>query len=122
MSDFDLSFCKLFNEIHNISKQIQNKKYYEKNKEKFAEKSKDYYEKNKEKLAAKSKEYYQIHKEEIIDKIRKNQELKTKIELNSKEMKCDCGKIFTREHKARHERSQKHIKYIQEKKELNLKL
>ena len=45
------------------------------------------------------KQYYNDHKEQI--KLKKN-----------KKCTCVCGKIYTHSHKARHEKSNKHIKYI----------
>ena len=42
----------------NLSKKIQDKRYYEKNKKKIALKTKEYREKNKEEIANKKNEYY----------------------------------------------------------------
>jgi hypothetical protein len=43
-------------------------KYYEANKEKFANKAKIYYQKNKEKIATQRKIYYENNREEIIER------------------------------------------------------
>ena len=65
------------------------------NKEKIKEKDKKYYNNNKEKLNEQSKEYYKVN----IDKIK---------EL----FNCNCGGKFSFGHKSRHERSKKHINFI----------
>jgi hypothetical protein len=76
------------------------KEYYKANKEKLTEKNKEYYKANKEKIAEKNKEYRETNKEK---KEQKNKETYT----------CECGSISRKDGKARHEKSNKHKKYLE---------
>jgi hypothetical protein len=64
------------------------KEYYEKNKDEILERHKGYYEKNKDEISEKRKEKYT----------------------------CECGSTLTIHHKVRHEKTQKHINFIKNKK------
>jgi len=79
------------------------KEYYQDNKEKIAEYKKEYTELNIEKIKERNKEYYQENKEIIAEKQR----------LYLKEIKCVCGSNFVRNGRIRHEKTLKHIKYIE---------
>jgi hypothetical protein len=72
---------------------------YQKNKEYYKEYNKKKYQKNKEKY----KEYYQNNK----DKINARGKEYRKLTVN-----CECGGHYTRDHKARHCKSIKHIEYL----------
>jgi hypothetical protein len=74
--------------------------YYENNKEHITEKNKTYYQNNTEKIAIHNKQY-QLNNVELI---RAHQNTKCKCIL--------CGIYFTNANKARHEKSQKHLSYI----------
>ena len=50
------------------------KQYYQKNREKYAEKNRRYYQKNKDKLLEKHREYYQENRDEIAAKAAKRRE------------------------------------------------
>jgi hypothetical protein len=63
------------------------------------EKKKRYNEKNKENIAEYHKEYRKNHKETISGK-------------RTKKEQCICGITFTRCHKARHMKTNKHQSYI----------
>jgi len=80
------------------------KLYLGENKEKIKEYRKLYVEENKEQIKEYRKEYnnkyYQEKKEEILIK-------KGEILL------CDCGINYTNNHKLRHEKSKKHLLYIE---------
>ena len=78
------------------------KEYCEENREKIKEKKKEYYEKNREKISEKRKEYREKNKERIK-------------EQHGKKITCECGKIFTHNHKARHEKTDYHQDYINNK-------
>jgi hypothetical protein len=78
---------------------IQKKEYRKQNKYIINEKKKEYYNINKEKQLLKRKEYCEQNKDII------NQKMKEKYI-------CVCGIMITRNHKARHERTQRHINYI----------
>jgi excinuclease UvrABC ATPase subunit len=73
--------------------------YREKNKDMIREKKKRYNEKNKENIAEYHKEYRKNHKETISGK-------------RTKKEQCICGITFTRCHKARHMKTNKHQSYI----------
>ena len=80
------------------------------NKEELALKKKQWYEKNKDKI----KQYYLDNKERInIQQTKHRQDNQTKYnEYNMRKFKCNCGSTYSYSQKARHERTNKHIKYI----------
>ncbi len=59
------------------------------------EQIKEYYQKNKERILAIQKENYSIKKEYYFDKIQ-----------------CSCGGRYSLHHKARHEKTKKHLDYM----------
>ena len=59
------------------------------------DKKKEYYKKNKEILTVKFKEYYEVNKDKLQEKIN-----------------CECGGKYTFQHKSRHEKSNKHLNFI----------
>ena len=107
----------------------KSKKWYYENNEKAKSTIKDYNIKNEEAIKEYKKEYFQINKEKLSEERMKyrndNQEnLKTyfkehyqrnkeKISEKRKEkISCCCGSIFTKTDKNRHEKTNKHIKYL----------
>jgi hypothetical protein len=90
------------------------KKYYEAHKDEFSEKKKIYYEAHKDEFKKRHKKYYEKNKDEILEKCKEYREThKNEIsEKRKKDFKCDCGSIYRKYDKAQHEKSQKHIKYI----------
>jgi len=104
------------------------KKYREENKDKIKETEKKYRQKNIDKIKDSHKKYYQNNKDKILDYYQKNKEklkdyqkdYKEKnrdkiLENNNEKFNCECGGKYTRCHKARHERSKKHINYLNRK-------
>jgi hypothetical protein len=75
------------------------KEYYENNKEYHKEYHKEYRENNKEKISEKKKEYYENNKERI-NEIRKGK------------YTCECGLTIRKDSKAKHEKSIKHLEFI----------
>ena len=71
---------------------------------------KEYREQNKEKMQEYQKEYQKEYKENNKDKIKEYNK-----NYNKQKITCKCGGRYTRTHKAEHERSKKHQKYINEK-------
>ncbi len=71
----------------------------EDNKEYLKEVKKEDYINNKEKVLERSKKRYEEKKEEIK-------------EYRSEKIECECGSEYTKHHKKRHERTQKHINFI----------
>lgn len=76
------------------------KQYYETNKQIINDKHKQYQELNKDKLKQRSKQYYKNNKEEIKEK--------RKIKHT-----CPCGGVYSNCNKARHERSKRHVQYME---------
>lgn len=76
-----------------------NKEYRENNKVSLFIKNKSYRDNNKVQIKEKKKEYYQNNKGQILEQ---QKALYT----------CVCGTISTKSHKARHERTKKHIDFI----------
>ena len=66
---------------------------------KIAQRDKIYYENNKEKIHEQTAKYREINKEKIH-------------EQRAKKTTCICGKIITINHKARHEKTTKHLLFI----------
>jgi len=80
----------------------ERKQYYEHNKEEITKRRKKFNQENREKIAEKNKEYYDKHKEQISEK-------------GKEKITCICGKTFRKKEKARHERTQYHINFINNK-------
>jgi predicted GIY-YIG superfamily endonuclease len=82
----------------------------EEDKEKHKEYAKEWYIINKEHLSKQRKEYYIINKEEIY---------KNKKEYNKLRFVCVCGSDVKKATKLRHERSKKHIDFIENQNDLD---
>ncbi len=95
------------------------KKWREEHKEEISEYMKEYREEHKEEISEYMKEYREAHKEEISEYMKEYREAhKDEILEKRKQEKytCECGSTLRIVGKARHERSQKHIDYINSKK------
>ena len=77
----------------------EKKEYKKQYREGNKEKNKEYRETNKERIQEIKKEYYETNKNTILEK------LKEKIT-------CKCGCEVVKHHKARHERTKKHLDLI----------
>ena len=83
------------------------KKWREDNIDKIRITRKKYEQENAEKISIRKKAQYQKNKERLIQKRLDNKEI-----INEKKREkctCECGVIYTKASKARHERSKKHI-------------
>lgn len=82
-----------------VKRKLQRKKTYEKYKERILKNRKEYAEKNKDKIQLSKRLYREKNKEAI---------------QAHKSIKCDCvcGSSYSLCHKARHERSAKHLNFI----------
>ena len=80
---------------------IQRKEFYDTNRERLLQDKRNDYEKHRETRLVKGKERYQKNREEILKK-------------QSEPVICECGTTF-HGHKARHNKSKKHIFYIENK-------
>jgi hypothetical protein len=89
-------------EMRCVNRQIPGRtmqEWYEDNKERMLLKNHQNYVDNKEKILEQNKIYRQIHKKQI-------QKRRQKI------YKCECGSEILFDHKARHEQTKKHQKFI----------
>jgi hypothetical protein len=83
------------------------KAYRDSHKEEY----KAYLERNKERISQQKKDRYQEHKDEYLERVRRyKEENKSKIaDYKGQKITCpDCQGIYSRNHKARHEQSNKH--------------
>ena len=84
----------------NREKLLQGKREdYQRNKERYNKRSKEDYHKNREKYRQLKKEWYEKNKEKIRQQ-------------RNKKVTCECGCTYTLSNKRQHERSKKHIKFI----------
>lgn len=91
----------------NRDKIMDNKrKYYENNKDKISDYHKDYY-KNNDNIKIQNKEYYSINKNKILEKMKEK-------------CICECGSEIIKCKKSRHEKSKKHMTYINNLNGINL--
>jgi hypothetical protein len=91
------------------------KKYYEDNKDKIKDYQKEYYNNNLDLVKGKLKEYREKTKDKRKDydnEYRKKNIEKIKLRNNEKK-ECECGEYYTRANKARHLKTSKHKKYIE---------
>ena len=87
------------------------KEYYQDNKEKIHEQKRQYYETNKETILNKQAEYYQTNKEHKAEYYQINKE---KIRQYAKtKCTCCCGNVYSITNKSQHNKSKKHLSYIQ---------
>lgn len=93
---------------------LQKKKlYYNKNKNQIIEYQKKYRDENKEIIKQKYKQYYQKNKEKIKERD------KQYYQKNSEKIKCECGSIIVKIHLKIHNKTKKHINYVNSKTLLN---
>jgi hypothetical protein len=90
---------KIYREKNKDAIKQSQKIHYEKNKDDINDKQKEYRDENRDKIKIIKKEYYKNNKEIISEK--------EKVKYN-----CECGSICRKGDKARHFRTNKHLKYI----------
>ncbi len=88
----------------------QKSEYRQNNKEKISQYDKEYYQNNKEK----AKEYYQNNKEKISQ--REAEWRQKNREKLAEKVSCECGSIVTRANLTRHQKSIKHIMFVNKNK------
>ena len=101
-----LEKCKQYRLDNKDKLAIFHKQYREQNREKLLEQKKQYWFDNKEEINDKRREHYVDNKEKILEK-------------QKEKCTCICGLTLRKQDLRRHERSQKHIKFIEEQKEEN---
>ena len=81
---------------------------------------KERYEDNKEAVLEQNKKWRDEHKEEQKEYFKKHRENnKDKIKARAGEaLQCECGVIYTRQHKSRHFRTKHHQEYLKQQKEI----
>lgn len=86
----------------------------EEKKEQQKECYKNYYNENKKELSQKHKQYYNEHKDEITQYRKEyNNNHKDEIAIQKKEkFKCSCGGKYRRDGKSQHEKTKKHIAFM----------
>jgi len=92
-------YLKKYYKEHDGEIKEKQKKNYQNNKEEIKEQVKQYYEDNKEKINEHKKQHYQTNKEKISE----NKKIK---------FICECGSECRLSDKLRHEKSKKHINFI----------
>ncbi len=96
---------------NNEDRIIENRKqYYLKHRDEIKEKVKLYRENNAEKIATYKKAYVEINKDKV--KSIKQKSYEKHKEFYQQEYVCECGSKITQKSKIRHEKTQKHQKYI----------
>lgn len=105
---------KEWREIHKDSIKLYASDYYKENKKELNESSKVYYIDNNDKVKLKKKEYYQRKKESILDyqKMYRDKNVEAINKLKAEKNLCMCGSEITNSNKSRHEKSVKHMKYL----------
>ena len=90
------------------------KEYYKDNKEKITIKHQKYYKDNKEKIKQKQQEYHNENRDAILIKMAKyREENKETLYAKAKvKITCECGSVFSKCKKTRHEKSKKHKSYL----------
>jgi len=108
---------KEYYEAHKDELIVKNKIWKEENKDELIVKNKEYYEAHKDEIRVKSKIWKEAHKDEIRVKNKEYREAhKDEIRVKNKEKyTCECGSIIIINSKSRHEKSQKHINFINSK-------
>ena len=100
---------------------LKNKQYRQDNKEQIKQYKKQYIQDNIDKIKEQRKQYFQDNKEHLKelnkqykkDNIEQIKEQKKQYRINLEIFECECGSKFKKDSKLRHERSQKHIKFIE---------
>lgn len=97
------------------------KKYQETNKDIIREKHKIYRDNNKDKIKEQRKIYIDNNKDKVKEQSKKwSDNNKDKVKLYNSNINkhikcvCECGGKYTNKHKSTHEKTQKHIKFIQD--------
>jgi hypothetical protein len=116
--DCELYYFKLFEATLNTNYPKRSKKQYKiDNKEYYQQYNKQYHIDNKEKISKQQKQY-RIANKEHYQQYNKQYNIKNKEKIREHQYQkhnCECGKIYTQSHKARHIKTKKHQNYINSK-------
>ena len=113
--EFDRQYYKNHKEEMNT----KSRQRYEEHKEEEKEKRKQRYENNKETVLEQNKKWRDEHKEEQKEYFKNHREKnKEKIKAWAGEViECECGFTYTRHHKSRHFKTQRHQAYLNQQNE-----
>lgn len=106
--------CRREGEIQRETENCVNRCIAGRTEEEIKEFYKNYYEKNKEKILKNRKEYYTTNNEKLLENQKEYRE-KNKDKINE-QYTCDCGSILYKRGKARHEKTKKHLKWVESQK------
>jgi hypothetical protein len=98
------------------------KEYYENNKEQVKAKVNEYRINNEVKIKIKKKEFYQANQQKLLE-TNKQYRLENKDKIKERKAikyTCACGSETCLHHKARHERSKKHLLFVSEQNNNNI--
>ena len=117
--DYFKEYDKRYYQDHKEDHNQKSKQWYENNKDKAKEQRKERYENNKETVLEQNKKWRDEHKEEQKDYFKKHrEENKDKIKARASEViECECGFTYTRQHKSRHYKTQRHQAYLHQQNE-----
>lgn len=82
--------------------------YKKDNNDRIKEQQSQYYKKNSESIKERSAKYYRCNNESIKNRVAKY------YRCNNEKHSCECGVSYVTKNKIRHERSNKHIKWVDE--------
>ena len=113
--EYRQEYQKVYRNEHKEEMKEYSIKYQKENKEKLSNYHKEHYAANTEKLKEKSKNFYNENKDDINTKRKMEYEVnKQKISDEGKiKMKCQCGAEIRIKDKARHNKTKKHIAFIE---------
>jgi hypothetical protein len=116
------AYSKKYAEENQESVSAARKRYYQENKEELLEKIKTYVEKNKEKVRERKRNWVVRKKEENAETIQKEKEERMALKQKQVEerklqqetpVECECGGSYQPYRKSRHDKSKKHIAFLQ---------
>jgi hypothetical protein len=106
---------KEYREDNKEIKKQYDKEYREDNRDKIIELKKQYYEDNKDKILEYHKQYNEENKKKILEYQKQYNETNKEVISERKKLTfvCECGSICRINAKSRHNKTNKHMKYIE---------
>jgi hypothetical protein len=114
-----LQYQKEYRQKNKNNIKEQRKLYREKNHETICLKKREFYQQNKTDILKKQKEYKDSNREHILQKNLKyyQNNKNTILDQRKESFICVCGTSYTKYHKARHEKTKKHIQFMEQQNE-----
>jgi len=93
------------------------KEYRDVNRDTILEKQKEYRDVNRDKIKEKQKEYYDVNRDTILEKKKEYRDVNRDKIKEKRQVKytCDCGSTIRGGGKTQHEKSHKHLNYVNTK-------